>query len=102
MEKNKETKEIQPITKELLDSLTGWERAEAMEKYLEWQQKERKLQRKLAKRDDRRLYQFQHREQINEYQREYYKTHKWKFRERYLRYQANKKKKLKNARNKGV
>jgi hypothetical protein len=49
MEDNKETKEIQPTTLELLDSLTGWERAEAMEKYLEWQEKERKLAKETRK-----------------------------------------------------
>lgn len=79
MEDNLETQELQPITKELLDSLSGWERAEALKKYLEWQERERKVQRGLAIQLDKKLYRFENRLHFNEYQRKYQREYYQKY-----------------------
>jgi hypothetical protein len=50
---------------------------------------------------DKRLYYFENRDHFREYHKKYYQTHKEQFHEKWLRLKA-KKKKLKNARNKGV
>ncbi len=53
-------KEIQPITKELLDSLTQVERYKAIDRYQEWVRKVRKKERRLLNCETSRIYRFTH------------------------------------------
>ena len=51
-------KEIQPITKELLDSLTRWERRECISKYHKWIKGVRREDRRQNKKETMRIYNF--------------------------------------------
>lgn len=63
---------LTPITKELLDGLTGPERHQALKNYREWQVKVRAQDRKAADKAYKKRYYFIFKEEIKKKQKDYY------------------------------
>jgi len=64
--------EVEPVTKDLLDTLDPFERKIVLEKYHKWIKKVRKEERENQTKNTQRIYQFKNREKINERSRKHY------------------------------